>query len=67
MARKKCKECLGCFSFFWIDGERYYHCVLCKTTWKGRDSELVQCEDPRIRINVPVIMEEQEDETQSEL
>lgn len=48
MARKKCKECLSCFEWFWIDGKRYYHCWLCNTTWEGRDDDLHQCEDPRI-------------------
>lgn len=48
MARKKCKECLSCFEWFWMDNKRYYHCWLCNTTWEGRDDDLHQCEDPRI-------------------
>ena len=61
MGRKKCKFCLGCFQVFWVDGKRYYHCDLCRTTWEGRDDELVQCPDPRIKINIPVKVEEQKD------
>lgn len=63
MARKKCKNCLSCFSYFWIDGVRYYHCWLCQETWVGRDDDLHLCEDPRATINTPIEEREQDDIT----
>jgi len=62
MARKKCKECHTCFTVFWYDNNRYYNCWLCQTTWSGRNEELIQVEDPRKNINIPIVEEEQQDE-----
>jgi hypothetical protein len=61
MGRKKCKTCLGCFYYFWVDGIRYYHCTLCRETWRGRDDNLELCEDPRNPSNY-VKEQEQEDD-----
>lgn len=63
MARKKCKECLGCFQVFWVEGKRYYYCWFCKIFYEGRDDDLHQCEDPRLKLNVPVEIKEQNDNT----
>ena len=63
VARKKCKNCLTCFTVFWVEGTRYYNCWLCQQTWQGRDDNLQLCEDPRIKINIPIEEREQDDNT----
>lgn len=63
MARKKCKKCLSCFTVFWVNGQRYYSCWLCKDIWTGQDSNLqLVLEDPRKTLNISVEEKEQEDE-----
>jgi hypothetical protein len=62
MGRKKCRECLTCFNVFWVEGKRYYHCWLCNKTYEGRDDNLQECEDPRALLNIPIELEEQQDE-----
>lgn len=57
----KCHFCKSCFQVFWVDGVRYYYCFLCKEFWKGRDDNLIQCEDPRKYINIPVEIKEQDE------
>lgn len=67
MARKKCKVCLTCFNLVWLEGKRYYHCWLCNTWYEGRDEDLKQVEDPFININVPKVLEEQEETNNANL
>lgn len=62
MGRKKCKKCLGCFYYFYVNNQRYYHCTLCNETWKGRDDSLELCEDPR-NPNNNIELKEQEDDS----
>jgi hypothetical protein len=61
MARKKCHECLTCFQYFWIDGKRYYYCVICQKYYEGRDDDLHECENPRQYYNLPVEIKEQDE------
>lgn len=64
--RKKCAECLGCFDVFWLNSKRYYHCILCQTTYEGRDDDLQLCQDPRIPISKDKKVEEKTDGEKSE-
>jgi len=47
-ATKKCPECNGCMSKFWILPNRYYYCEFCRTHYGGVDSELVLIESSEI-------------------
>jgi hypothetical protein len=63
MGRKKCPLCLSCYTVFWYNNQRYYSCWLCQKIVTGRDDELIEVEDPRIKNNVTIEEKDQEDDT----
>lgn len=63
MGRKKCPNCLTCYTVFWVDNQRYYSCWLCQKVLTGRDDELIEVADPR---NPNLVVEEKEQEDTNE-
>lgn len=46
MGKIKCKECLGCMDYVWVDNRRFLYCAFCRTYFTGIIGELYQVESP---------------------
>jgi hypothetical protein len=56
---------MTCFNLVWIEGKRYYHCWFCNTWYEGQDANLTKTSNPYENLNIPIVLEEQEEnETQ---